>query len=49
VHCSCVKVFVDGGGCMCLVGVIDCLIAKLQGKFSIQGIMDNLGVVYSQY
>jgi hypothetical protein len=34
---------------MCLVGVIDCLIVKLQGRFSIHGIMNNLGVVYPQY
>ncbi len=34
---------------MCLVRIIDCLITKLLGKFSIHGIMHNLGVVYSQY
>lgn len=34
---------------MCLVGVIDYCIVKLQGRFFIHGIVDNLGVVYSQY
>jgi hypothetical protein len=34
---------------MCLVGVIDYLIVKLEGSFFINGIMDNLGVVYPQY
>jgi hypothetical protein len=34
---------------MCLVKVIDFLIVKLQGRFSIHGIMHNLSVVYSQY
>ncbi len=48
-HCSCVKAFLIGDGCMCLVKVIDYLTMKLQGRFSIHGIMDNLGVVYPQY
>jgi hypothetical protein len=34
---------------MCLVKVIDYLIANLQGRFSSHGIMDNLGMVYPQY
>jgi hypothetical protein len=41
VHFNGVKVFVDGGGCMCLVGATNCLGAKLKSKFPNHGIMNN--------
>ncbi len=41
VHFSGVKVFVDGGGCMCLVGATNCLVVKLKSKFLNHGIMNN--------
>ncbi len=41
VHFSGVKVFVDGGGCMCLVGATNFLGAKLKSKFPNHAIMNN--------
>ncbi len=38
VHFSGVKVFVDGGGCMCLVGATNCLVVKLRINSLIMGL-----------
>jgi hypothetical protein len=32
-----------------MVGVIDCLVNELEGRFPAHGVMDNLSVVYPQY
>jgi hypothetical protein len=32
-----------------MVGAIDCLVNKLEGKFPAHGVMDSLNVVYPQY
>jgi hypothetical protein len=37
------------GNAMWVVGTIDYLVAKLQGKFLTHGVMDSFGVVYPQY
>jgi hypothetical protein len=34
---------------MWVVGTIDYLVAKLQGKFPTHGVMDSFGVVYPHY
>jgi hypothetical protein len=41
VHFSGVKVFVDGGRYMCLIGATNCLVVKLKSKFPNHVIMNN--------
>jgi hypothetical protein len=52
----CLFGFWKGGSLICIdvvviwvVGAIDCLAAKLQGRFHAHDVMDNSGVVYPQY
>jgi len=44
VHFSGVKVFVDGGRYMCLIGATNCLVVKLKSKFPNHVIMNNWSV-----